>query len=355
MAFMTGSGTEHNPLRDEAIDWLLKIQATPDDVVLQAALAAWREGNPAHEQAYRSVVRVWRLAGDLPAVDADRMKASPLPTPALAPETRAGRRRNVRPASGAPAGNCPFTPRRRTAIAVMAAALAACLAIILASVLAPAVQLRLAADHITGIGEIGEIVLDDASRVHLDGASAVVLCYGPDRRTVRLLAGHAFFEVAPDPTRPLIVHVDGVTATVTGTAFAVGTGPDGTTLAVQSGAVMITHGREAIRLTAGDRLSVARATGAVARSMVAPADVASWRKGRLVVDGMPLAELVDQLRRHHRGVIWLKDPALAGRRITGVFTLSDPVAALRAAAAAQGATIIALTPSFLIVTSRQDL
>jgi transmembrane sensor len=355
MAFMTGSDTEHNPIQEQAIDWLLKIEAAPDGTVLRAALAAWRERSPAHEQAYRSVTRVWRLAGDLPAVDAERAKASPAPTPALTPATRTRRRQNVRPASGIPAGNRPSTPRRRTAIAVMAAALAACLGIVLASVLVPAVQLRIAADHITGVGEIREIVLGDASRLHLDGASAVAVRYGPAERTVRLLAGQAFFDVAPDPTRPFIVHVDGFTVTVTGTAFAVGNEPDGTALAVQSGAVTVALGREAVRLVAGDRLSVARATGAVARSTVTPADVARWRTGRLVVDGVPLAELVAQLRRHHRGLIWLNGAALAERRITGVFTLSDPVTALKAAAATQGAEVIALTPYLVIVTPRRDL
>jgi transmembrane sensor len=142
---------------------------------------------------------------------------------------------------------------------------------------------------------------------------------------------------------------------VTGTAFAVGNEPDGTALAVQSGAVTVALGREAVRLVAGDRLSVARATGAVARSTVTPADVARWRTGRLVVDGVPLAELVAQLRRHHRGLIWLNGAALAERRITGVFTLSDPVTALKAAAATQGAEVIALTPYLVIVTPRRDL
>jgi transmembrane sensor len=231
----------------------------------------------------------------------------------------------------------------------VAAALAACLVILLA----PTLQLRLDADYRTGIGETREVVLKDGSRIHLDARSAVALDYGPARRTVRLIAGQAFFDVAPVPARPFVVPAEGLTVTVTATGFAVGSGGADTSVAVQLGSVEVAMERPGggiVRLAPGHRLTLAHATGTVTRSRVPPADVAAWREGRLVVDGMPLAELAARLGRYHRGVIWVRSEGLAERRITGVFNLTDPVAALRAAAATQGAEVMAFTPYLLVVT-----
>lgn len=329
-----------DPIREEALDWLLKTEAAPDDARLRAELAAWRAQSPAHDQAFRSVARAWRLAGDLPPGYADQVRG-PRPAgtvPGAGRAARAHRRADPR------AGRAPV--RRRMAFA--AAGLAACLA----ALLAPGLPLRLKADHVSG-AEIREVVLEDGSRLYLDAGSAVAVDYGPARRMVRLIAGRAFFDVTPTPTRPFAVATPGLTVTVTGTGFAVELGATGTSVVVQSGSVDVaTHRPDApvVRLAPGDRLTLAHATGAVRRSRVPPADVAAWREGRLVVEGVPLAELVARLDRYHRGIIWVADAGLAGRRITGIFNLHDPIAALRAAAATQGAEVTALTPYLLVVT-----
>ena len=63
---MTGRNAAQDPIREEALDWLLRVEAAPDDAAVQSALQAWRRRNPAHERAWQSVAQVWRLAGDLP-------------------------------------------------------------------------------------------------------------------------------------------------------------------------------------------------------------------------------------------------------------------------------------------------
>ena len=303
---MTGSDAEHDPIREEALDWLLKVEAAPDDEDLKSALAAWRGTSEQHERAYRSVARMWRLAGDL-APDPAR--------PAPERPQRVARSRRSRP------------------MAVAAAALAACLTIYAA----PQILLYMEADHMTGVGELRKVRLEDGSTLHLDAESAVAVSFGPARRSVTLLAGQAYFDVVRTPSRPFQVAANGLSVTVKGTRFAVEVAPSRAR-------------RSLFRLAPGNRLRMARATGAVTRTEVSPADVASWRDGQLVVDGVPLAEVVERLDRHHRGVIWLHGAALAERRITGVFNLSDPVAALRAAASTQGARVRQLTPYLLVIT-----
>ncbi|MCG8595785.1 MAG: FecR domain-containing protein [Kiloniellales bacterium] len=348
---MTGSNAEHDPIREEALDWLLKIEAAPGDEALRHALEAWRSQSEAHDRAYQSVARVWRLAGELPPDDtgqADRAGGG-----ASKPQARAGQERRACPARsfGGPAP--PTRPGRRRRVlqgAVAAAFLAAVL-----SYLAPTLRLRLLADHVTGVGEIRSVTLEDGSRMHLDAESAVAVGFEAAERRISLIAGQAFFEVAPAPARPFTVGAEGVSVTVTGTAFSVRTRSDGIAVAVVSGSVKVAPGRpgnEVFALTAGEQVSLAPATGSVLHSRVRPADVAPWRDRQLVADGLPLGEVVEQLGRHHRGAILLRDPALAKRRITGVFDLNDPLGALRAAAGTQDARVIEVTPYLLIVDRR---
>lgn len=317
---MTPATDEGEPLRAEAVDWLMRLQASPGDATVRAGLDAWLAASDSHRQAWQSVERVWRVSGELPAMDG--------PPPGNIVEIQRSRR-----------------PRRVLGIAV--AALAACLALYFA----PVLKLRLQADHMTSVAELSDVTLEDGSVVHLDAGSAVAIRYGATRREVALLAGRAFFDVVAAKDRPFVVAAGDVTVTVTGTAFDVLSGSDGVAVAVQSGTVEVGLGdRIAGILTSGERLSVSRGTGQVAKSQVDPQDIAAWRERRLVVDGATLAEVVEELGRHHAGAIVLRDRSLADRRITGVFDLRRPVEALAAVARTQHGSITAITPYLLVIS-----
>jgi transmembrane sensor len=313
---------EGEPLRGEAVDWLIRLQAAPGDGAVRAAFDSWLKTSDDHRRAWQSVSRVWRVSEGLPAAGG------------LAPANVAA---------------FPRARRLRRAFAVAAVAVAACVALYLA----PLLQLRLQADHMTSVAELRDVPLDDGSVVQLDAGSAIAVRYAATRREVVLLAGRAFFDVAPASDRPFVVVADDVTVTVTGTAFDVRSGSDGVSVAVQSGTVEVGldgGARPAATLTRGQRLSVGRLAGQVVKSEIAPDDVASWRERRLVVDGVTLAEVVEELGRHHRGLILLSDRALAERRITGVFDLRRPIEALNAVAGSQRGAVTAITPYVLVLS-----
>jgi transmembrane sensor len=315
---------EVEPLRGEAADWLIRLQASPGDAAVRAGLEAWLAASDSHRRAWESVERVWRLSGGLPAVD-----APPAGTVVALPRAR----------------------RSRRVLAVAVAALAACVALYVA----PIVKLRLQADHMTSIAELSEVTLDDGSIVHLDAGSAIAVRYAASRREVVLLAGRAFFDVTSAQDRPFVVVADDVTVTVTGTAFDVRSAGDEVTVAVQSGTVEVGlngGARLAGVVTRGEQLSVSRGSGQVAKSPVDPQDVAAWRQRRLVVDGATLAEVVEELGRHHAGVIVLRDRSLADRRITGVFDLRRPVEALAAVARTQHGSVTEITPYLLVISAK---
>lgn len=318
---MKPAADEGEPLRGEAADWLMRLQASPGDAAVRAGLEAWLAASDSHRRAWESVERVWRLSGGLSTAEALRT------------------------------GNIVELPRRRArrALAIAVAALAACIALYVA----PIVKLRLQADHMTSIAELREITLDDGSVVHLDAGSAIAVRYGVSRREVALLAGRAFFAVTPAKDRPFVVVADDVTVTVTGTAFDVRSAGDEVSVAVQSGTVEVGldgGAHLAGVLTRGERLSVNRASRQVMKSRIVPEDVAAWRERRLVVDGASLAEVVEELGRHHAGIIMLRDRSLAARRITGVFDLRRPVEALHAIARTQHGSVTEITPYLLVVS-----
>jgi transmembrane sensor len=310
-------------LRDEAADWLLRLQASPGDGDVRAGLEAWLAASESHRRAYRSVERVWRVSAALPVVD-------PAELPAI-PSRRVG--------------------RTRRAVALAGFALVACLAFYLF----PLVQLRLQADHMTSVAELRTLTLEDGTSVQLDAESAVAVRYEAGRREIVLLAGQAFFEVVPAQDRPFVVTAGDVSVTVTGTAFDVRSYGDSVTVGVQSGTVevRVDHGtRLAATLTRGERLRVSGTGREIAKSEIAPEDVASWRERRLIVDGATLGEVVAELDRHHPGLIVVRDRTLGERRITGVFDLRHPVEALQAVARTQQASVVEITPYLLIVSPR---
>lgn len=302
----------------------MRIEAAPQDAALRADLEHWIETSTAHRAAYDSVLRMWRLADGLP-------KRQVAQSSSLLPIVRSVNRRS----------------RTRRMIGVAAAALAACLMLFFL----PSIQLRLEADHLTGTAELQSVKLQDGSTVDLDAGSAIAVDFDANRREVTLLSGQAFFEVV-STGRPFVVRAGDVTVSVTGTAFAVRVWAEAVTVAVQSGVVEVDHGGQpAARLIKGQGLRVSRTDGRVVRSEIAAEDVASWRDRRLVVDGATVGDIVEELRRHHNGVIVLRGADLAARRVSGVFDLRRPVEALRAVARTQHGSVSEVTPYLLVVST----
>lgn len=321
--------SQDDPVWAEALDWLLRVQAAPADRALLTRRDQWLARAPAHARAYGQAEEVWRLTGRVaPAF------------PFLTPQALCRQ-------SAPPAG------RRRRAWATAAGlALAACVAL----VLFPGLSLRLRADQHTGTGEIRTVHLADGSTVVLDADSAITVRLGANKREIGLLSGRAFFQVAADASRPFTVSADDVEVTVTGTAFDVATSGDDTMVSVQSGHVAVAVTRPGhpanARLERGQRARLSHADGGLRIDSVPMAQIGLWRDRRLVVNGATIAQVVAQLSHYAPGLIVVRDPALAGRRVTGVFDLSDPRAALEAVLQPHGGVVRDLSPLLHIVSSR---
>lgn len=319
----------------EATDWFILLKDDPDDADLRQEFEAWRLESLANAAAWDALRQASKAMDKATPVYSDRWK------PQLA-ELRERRSSEERPA---------VRRGRRHAIQFGGLAAAAC---VLALLVGPDLLRDLRADHATGTAEVRTIRLSDDSAVTLAPESAIAVAYTPGERHVRLLDGEAFFEVTPNAERPFRVVARAVDVTVLGTAFDVRRGDEGTSVAVEEGVVRVGHASAtppvAETLTAGQVVQVSWA-GQAERDQRPADQVAAWRHNQLIARDRPLGAVVDELRRFYSGRIIVTNAALAARPVTGVYNLTDPVAALRGIARAQNAVIRRITPWLILVSA----
>lgn len=282
-------------LEEQAIERLVHLHSGRASVADRQAFEHWSQRSDAHRAAARSAQALW---DDIPQTETARHFVPPAP-----------RRK----------------PRRR-----LAAALAASLAILVVggTLLDPLPALR--ADHVTAVGERRQLQLQDGSQLWLNSASAVSIDYSPGSRIIHLYKGEALFEVARDADRPFIVHAGGGTVRAVGTRFDVDLQGRKTDVVVSEGIVEVASGQQAaLRLEAGQGVTYqAGQPPGPLRQEDAQASSA-WQRGKLIFNRRPLGEVLAKLGRHLPGKLHLTDGALRELRISGVFELDDPQAALR--------------------------
>ncbi|BBU63365.1 hypothetical protein MSC49_33000 [Methylosinus sp. C49] len=297
---------------DAAIEWFVRLREGKLSAEETAAFAAWR-AEPAHAAAFEEVLHMYgRLAGMSPA-------------------------RRMRPAPRAARG------MRAAALAFAAAAAVA----VFASY--DEIVMRLEADHFTGVGEKRLVTLDDGSHALLDSRSAIALRYSAGERRLRLLSGEAWFDVAPDASRPFVVEAGDGRITALGTAFDVALEKSGARITVTEHRVGVASGGNTTIVEEGQQTAFERDAPARAPESVDIDTATAWRRGKLIVNRQPLGDVLAALGRYHRGYIYCVDRAICARRISGVFgAQEDALQSLAEIEASLGLRAIHVT-SYLIL------
>jgi transmembrane sensor len=325
MEVVEAAANKRRPIRVEAADWVLRLDAAPADESLRRDFEQWLGQSDKHRAEYQKVRRTWSTLGKIP---------------------------HDFPAGEAVSGTVvPFPVRKSRRVRWLAMGMALAAACV-AFVLFPALQKHILADHVTGVAELREVVLPDGSVAHLDAGSAIAVDYRQDSRVVTLLSGQAFFDVVRNVDRPFRVLADEMTVTVTGTGFDVRKTADSFAVTVQSGTVEVSlpGAGEVNRLTVGQGLVYDRETRTASRKEFAPAQVASWRSRRLVVYDATFGDVAEELGRHMSGGMIVRDKSLNRQLVSGVFDLSRPHEALEGLAASQRAKTTQITPYLVIVS-----
>lgn len=292
-----------------ALGWFIAARGGHADPV---ALAEWRSADSRHEQAYARIESLWGSAAFAGAVKRTR-------------------------------------PHRKRA-AAGAAAMALCLAIITtASLRLSGTTLAWPADHSAPIGEIAAIQLEDGTRVILDSGSAMNVSMDRDRRDIRLLRGRLSVAVADDE-RPLrLLSGDAVIRDI-GTRFSVLRDEDGEHVAVSEGIVDLRASGESRALILGAGESGALKDGRLESARrINEIEAFGWTDGRLYFSNRPLHEVVEELRRYHRGWIVVTNDHAASLRVSGGLSLHDPATAMTELARLSGTRLSRVTDRILIL------
>ncbi len=279
---------------EQAVAWFTRLRADNVSRAEKAAFADWLQQSPDHQKAFDEICLLW---GDTALKQA-------------LGETE----RTV------------FGQRHKPAHQrfQLPAILAVCVA--LAFVFRTELAVLAWSDYSTGIGHRQTVNLADGSSVMLNTDSAITVTMKQQQRTVRLLQGEAFFDVAHDASRPFIVYANHSAIHVVGTRFFVHETKYSDNVNVLSGKVQVTHkdkAEESVLLHDQDSVSVNRE--GLDRTHVMNARLTtSWIDGYLVFQNVALADVIEQVQRYRNGVVIFKDDSLRQFRINGRISLQDP-------------------------------
>lgn len=175
----------------------------------------------------------------------------------------------------------------------------------------------------TGPGETRLIALADGSHVQLAAASSLIVDKADGNEMT--LEGAAWFDVPHNPARSLVIHAGNFQVTDIGTKFEIDTGGhNNLRVSVAEGSLAVKEGGlpAPVSLKGGQRLMIAGDFDIAEVKPIDSADVGSWRNGRLVYQDAPLSLVAADISRYARTNVTV-DPAIAGRRFSGVLTIGD--------------------------------
>jgi transmembrane sensor len=278
-------------IRQEAIAWQVRLTSGALTADTKEAFESWRRQNPEHEQAYRDLEQLWQH----------------LPAPLLA-----DRQRRLELSA----------KRRRANLRRQSLSLATAASLVLAVVagIYPDYLQHPLADYRTRIGEQTSITLADGSIAHLNTDTAIDVVIGGNERRIELLRGEAEFDVAHDASRPFRVEAGSTTTEALGTRFIVRYDGNGGAVTLLQGKVRASRPSAAGAQTDSATLQPGQQLAFNAEQLGAPKTVElsnadAWRRGRLLMNFVPLKQVIAEINRYRRGQIRLLDDKLAEREV----------------------------------------
>lgn len=315
----------------EAIDWSLLLNEEPDDQALRHEFEKWLSEKPAHAIAWQQVT-----------VISDIIRSAP-------PDRQVAPVRPVAFQSRIQALLVFLQKRWRLLFGSGVAATALCAALFL---IIPDLITRFLADQYAPAGTTRTLHLTDGSDVVLAPRSAISIQISAQERHIDLIQGEAFFTVLHENSRPFIVQAGKVRAQDIGTAFDIQIAHHETTVRVRDGVVHIAattpriyardlHGGEWARVSDTD----------IGDGTLPPETVGAWKEGGLIARNDTVGDMITALRPWSEKRIVVMKHALLGKRVTGVYDLRNPDAALRLIVSPLGGKIIHVTPWANLVVS----
>lgn len=315
-------------LNKQAIEWFSRMRAHDVSAAERRRHAEWLAQDKAHQEAYRALDNEWRELDEL-ASWADEELGRLQTKFSSEADVKTGKR-NWWAIFG---------------LSGLASSAVAALVIFLVIPLVTQVD-----RYETLQGEQRKVVLQDGSSLHLNSSSSLEVQFTDEAREIVLLKGEALFDVAHESNRPFIVRARDSKFVAVGTSFSVYYKNGDIDVTVVEGLVAILPAkappkslikqeqqsgkdepnRKALEklvetgiLLNADHQATVNAQGEVeALKEVDATKLTAWNRGLLVLDGMPLRQVAEEISRYIPGEVRVAT-GVPDYPVTGVIKIRD--------------------------------
>lgn len=308
----------------QALEQFTRMRATDVSDSERRDHEQWLQRDSAHRQAYRAIEHEWQSMDSLDDWAQQELK---------------------RLHAQAEPGHNKYAGRKRWwTIAGFSAAASAAVTALIIFVVIP--LLSFSERYTTQGGEQRKVVLQDGSSVHLNADSSLKVQFNGELREIVLLRGEALFDVAHEPHRPFVVSARHSKVVAVGTSFSVYYKNGDIDITVVEGQVAILPAQASLQTTADNTTDETRSntikkladTGLLLKSdhratvnaqgrvetlkKVDAAKLTAWNRGMLVLDGMLLRQVAEEISRYVPGKVQVA-AGVPDYPVTGVIKIRD--------------------------------
>ncbi|AOA58051.1 FecR family protein [Acinetobacter larvae] len=176
-------------------------------------------------------------------------------------------------------------------------------------------------DYRTQSAEGKNIVLEDGTKISLNANSAINVDYSTQQRTIKLVRGDIYVDVAKDPNRPLVVYGSEAQFKALGTRFIVHQYYQRNTLRMLHSKVRVSSASPSSQsqvIHAGQSIDIRpEGLGAVKNTPI-DSSLFSWQQQQIIADKLPLPDVLDRLNAYHSGYIIYSRKKLEHIKVTGI-------------------------------------
>lgn len=175
----------------------------------------------------------------------------------------------------------------------------------------------------TTVAATNNVIIDslmDGSVITLNKNSFIVYPekFNGDKRMVSL-TGEAFFNVAPDKSKPFVITVNDIQVTVVGTSFNIKSDMENAEVVVETGIVKVSRAGITTELIAGEKLHLTKADKNVVKEKITDKLYNYYRSKELACDDTPLWKVVQVLNEAYGANIMIERKELENLRINTTF------------------------------------
>lgn len=271
------------------------------------AFEAWKKKDPRHTEAAQKIQSfISRVTG---------VKNNPSPARATVEATLATTRKS----------------RARRSTVVVAMFMALTLPVLIFSIDPPR---GLLADMRTATGKWETYTLADNTKVTLNSRTSVNVRFSAEQRTLELIEGGIFVDVARDPGRPFVVETKDGSIRALGTRFIVDRDGDTTRLNMLESKVIVTSGEmkdpsSGKMVAAGQSVKIQGGQLEALPDIDAEGYARAWERRQLVVNDQPLSFVLAQIGRHRPGYLYFDKKDFDAIRVSAVIPLDDTTSSLQ--------------------------